>query len=136
MTEDPDRAYREKSARAYALRRGLGLLVSNGLGVFLVPSGMITGRTIALLWLHEKLLKRHHRSSACRLPSATFAGAMLNADRLFLRALRGEPAEVDGAERFGLDGAYFTQFQSRLLCTEVGTDAGDDDGTTKPRWGL
>jgi superfamily II DNA or RNA helicase/predicted RNA methylase len=135
ITEDPDRAYREKSAYAYFLRRGLDLLAPNGLGVYLVPSGFLTGRSTALLSLREKVLKRHHLATAYRLPSGIFPGAMLVTDLLFFRARGGELAEVDEADRFILDGDYFAQFPSHILGTEVGKDAGDDDQTSKPRWG-
>ena len=45
IAEDPDRAYREKMAYHYFLRRGLDLLAPDGLGVFLVPGGFLTSRT-------------------------------------------------------------------------------------------
>ena len=47
LTVDPDRAYREKQASAYFLRRGLDLLGGGGLGVFLIPAGFLTGRSAA-----------------------------------------------------------------------------------------
>ena len=135
ITEDPDRGYREKSAYAYFLRRGLDLLAPGGLGVYLVPSGFLSGRSTGLLSLREKVLKRHHLASAYRLPSAIFPGAMLVTDLLFFRARGGELAEVDEADQFILDGDYFADFPSHILGTEVGKDAGDDDQTSKPRWG-
>jgi superfamily II DNA or RNA helicase/predicted RNA methylase len=135
ITEDPDRAYREKAAYAYFLRRGLDLLAPNGLGVFLIPSGFLSGKSTALGSLREKVLKRHHLSAAYRLPSAIFPGAMLVTDLLFFRARGGELADVDDADRFILDGDYFGEFPSHILGTEVGKDAGDDDQTAKPRWG-
>ncbi len=135
ITEDPDRAYREKAAYAYFLRRGLDLLAPGGLGVFLIPSGFLTGRSTALMSLREKVLKRHHLAAAYRLPSAIFPGAMLVTDLLFFRARGGELAEVDPGDQFVLDGDYFAQHPSHILGTEVGKDGGDDDQTAKPRWG-
>jgi hypothetical protein len=72
ITEDPDRGYREKNAHAYFLRRSLDLLAPNGLGVFLVPAGFLTGKGTAHVALRDKVLKRHHLSAAFRLPSAIF----------------------------------------------------------------
>lgn len=135
VTEDPDRSYREKNAYAYFLRRSLDLLAPNGLGVFLVPAGFLTGRSTAHTSLREKVLKRYHLATAYRLPSDLFPGAMLVTDLLFFRARGGELSEVDEGDRFVLDGAYFEQFPDHVLGTEVGKDAGDDDQTKTPRWG-
>ena len=53
IAEDPDRAYREKMAYHYFLRRGLDLLAPDGLGVFLVPGGFLTSRTAQFVALRE-----------------------------------------------------------------------------------
>jgi hypothetical protein len=135
ITEDPDRAYREKNAYAYFLRRALDLLAPNGLGVFLVPSGFLTGASAGLVGLREKVLKRHHLSAAYRLPSAIFPGAMLVTDLLLFRARGGELDQVDEGDRFVLEARYFREHPDHVLGTEVGKDAGDDDQTAKPRWG-
>jgi hypothetical protein len=134
ITEDPDRAYREKAAYAYFLRRGLDLLAPGGLGVYLVPLGFLTGRSTALLALREKVLKRHHLACAYRLPSAIFPGAMLVTYLLFFRSRGGELGEVDEGDPFVLDGDSFAEHPDPILGTEVGKDAGDDDQTAKPRW--
>jgi hypothetical protein len=135
VTEDPDRAYREKAAYAYFLRRALDLLAPNGLGVFLVPGGFLSGGSDALRSLREKVLLRHHLATAYRLPSKIFPGAMLVTDLLFFRARGGALTEVDVADRSILDGRYFLDHPEHVLGTEVGKDAGDDDQTRKPRWG-
>ena len=135
ITEDPARDYREKQAYAYFLRRALDLLAPNGLGVFLIPSGFLTGRGARNVALRDKVLKRHHLSAAYRLPSGIFPGAQLVTDLLFLRSRGGTLAEVDAGDRFILEGRYFEQFPAHVLGTEVGKDAGDDDQTKKPRWG-
>lgn len=135
VTEDPDRSYREKAAYAYFLRRGLDLLAPNGLGVFLVPSGFLTGRSTALLSLREKVLKRHHLSAAYRLPSDIFPGAMLVTDLLFCRSRGWELPEVDADDQYILDGDYFSEHPGHILGTEVGKDGGEDDQTARPRWG-
>ena len=142
IAEDPDRAYRERMAYPYFLRRGLDLLAPNGLGVFLVPAGFLTGRTSAFVTLRENVLKRHHLAAAFRLPSmnerrreAIFPGAMLVTDLAFFRSRGGELAAVDDADVPIVAGRYFEQFPSHILGREVGDDQGEDDQTAKPRWG-
>ncbi|HNH50766.1 MAG TPA: Eco57I restriction-modification methylase domain-containing protein, partial [Myxococcota bacterium] len=137
VTDDPDRSYREKKAYLYFLRRGLDLLAPNGLGVFLVPAGFMTGNNNVLRDAREKVLRRHHLAAAYRLPSqrpggsgAIFPGATLVTDLLFFRARGGELAEVDEADRPLLDGQYFQQFPTHLLGRELGTERGDDDQTS------
>jgi superfamily II DNA or RNA helicase len=135
LTEDPNRSYREKQAYAYFLRRGLDLLAPNGLGVYLVPGGFLTGQGASAQALRHKVLQRHHLSAAYRLPSALFPGALLVTDLLFFRSRGGELAEVDEADRFIAEGGYFRDFPAHILGTETGQDAGEDDQTKKPRWG-
>ena len=133
LAEDPDRAYREKQAYAYFLRRALDLLRPNGLGVFLVPGGFLTGRSQRSVALREKVLRRHHLSAAYRLPSGLFPGAMLVTDLLFFRSRGGDLAKVDEADRFILDGGYFERFPAHILGEERGRDGGGDDQTRTPR---
>ncbi|MFH1463541.1 MAG: SNF2-related protein, partial [Pseudomonadota bacterium] len=142
ITEDPERAYREKAAYAYFLRRGLDMLAPDGLGVYLIPAGFLTGRTNAHRTLRQKVLLRHHLAAAYRLPSvgpdgreALFPGAMLVTDLLFFRARGGSLEAVDEGDQFILDGQYFEQFPGHVLGRELGKDAGDDDQTAKPRFG-
>jgi hypothetical protein len=142
VAEDPDRTYRERLAYPYFLRRGLDLLAPNGLGVYLVPGGFLTGRATAMTTLRETVLLRHHLAAAFRLPSvrpgggaALFPGAMLVTDLLFFRARGGELDAVDAADRGLLAGRYFEEFPGHVLGRELGKDAGDDDQTAKPRFG-
>ncbi|MFH1464556.1 MAG: Eco57I restriction-modification methylase domain-containing protein, partial [Pseudomonadota bacterium] len=142
VADDPVRAYREKQAYAYFLRRALDLLAPGGVGVFLIPAGFLTGRAARNRALREKVLKRHHLASAYRLPSvgpdgreAIFPGAMLVTDLLFFRARGGTLEAVDAGDEFILEGGYFERFPRHVLGTELGKDAGDDDQTAKPRFG-
>ena len=142
VAEDPERAYREKAAYAYFLRRCLDLLAPNGLGVFLVPAGFLTGRSTRHFALREKVFLRHHLSAAYRLPSvgsdgreAVFPGAMLVTDLLFFRARGGTLPEIPEGDQFVLEGRYFEQFPAHILGHEMGAEEGEDDQTTKPRFG-
>lgn len=60
LTEDAHKAYRERKAYVYFLRRSLDLLAAGGIGVFLVPYGFLTGRAAAHQELRSRVLKRHH----------------------------------------------------------------------------
>jgi hypothetical protein len=133
--DDPVRMYRERQAYAYFLRRGLDLLAPGGLGIYLVPSGFLTGRAARNVALRDKVLRRHHLAAAFRLPSRLVPGAMLVTDLLFFRARGGALPEVDAEDRFVLEGHYFEHFPVHILGTEIGRDAGDDDQSVKPRWG-
>ena len=142
IAEDPDRAYREKLAYHYFLRRALDLLAPGGLGVFLVPGGFLTSRTAQFVELRTKVLRRHHLSAAFRLPSinekrreAIFPGAMLVTDLLFFRARGGELDTIDPGDEAIVSGGYFREFPRHILGREVGDDHGEDDQSAKPRWG-
>ncbi|MCK6529703.1 SNF2-related protein [Myxococcota bacterium] len=135
VAEDPDRVYREKQAYAYFMRRGLDLLAPGGLGVYLVPYGFLTGRAERNVALREKVLRRHHLAAAYRLPSKLFPGALLVTDLLFFRSRGGTLTEVAEEDRSILEGRYFDEHPEHVLGREVGRDAGDDDQTSKPRFG-
>ncbi len=142
VAEDPERSYREKAAYAYFLRRCLDLLAPQGLGVFLVPAGFLTGRSTRHLSLRQKVLLRHHLAAAYRLPSVAsdgreglFPGAMLVTDLLFFRARGGTLSEVAEGDRFVLEGRYFEQYPAHILGQEMGNEEGEDDQTAKPRFG-
>ena len=113
--EDPDRYYREKRASNYFLRRGLDLLAPQGIGVFLIPGGFLTGKNSQAL--RRKVLRRHHLAAAMRLPQQMFPGTSprLKIDLLIFRSRGGELAEVDEADRFILDGGYYKAFPNHDL---------------------
>jgi superfamily II DNA or RNA helicase len=141
IAEDPDRAYREKMAYHYFMRRALDMLAPGGLGVFLVPAGFLTGRSVVMRGLREKVLQRHHLSAAYRLPSmrangreALFPGAMLVTDLLFFRSRGGRLDAVDPDDQFIAEGRYFDEFPGHILGQVVGADRGEDDQTATPRY--
>jgi hypothetical protein len=117
ITDDPDRRYRHDDAWAYFLTRCLDLLRPGGLGVFLIPSGFLTGSRARAL--REQVLRSHHLAFAVRLPSDLFPGAELVTDLLFLRA-RGELLpEVADEDRELAEGRYFELHPEHILGTEV-----------------
>ena len=117
VTDDPDRSYRHKAAWAYFLRRCLDLLKPNGLAVFVVPSGFLSGASHRSL--REDVLRRHHLAAAYRLPSGLFPGTELVTDLLIFRARDGALEDVDPADVPLVEGRYFELFPSHLLGTEV-----------------
>lgn len=138
-THDPVRAYREKRAYAYFLRRGLDLLAGGGIGAYLIPAGFMSGLGAAARTLREIVLKRHHVMGAYRLPSSLFPGAMLVTDIVFFRARGGALAAVDASDDFILEGRYFDTFPTHILGTVKGDIAAAEtpEGKrgAKARWG-
>ncbi len=126
ISEDPDRDYREKAAYAYFLRRGLDLLAPRGLGVFLVPSGFLSGRAARNEKLRATVLRRHHLSAAFRLPSELFPGVNLVTDLIFFRARGVSMDELPAEDRYIIEGDYFNRHPANILGREVGKDEGED----------
>ena len=134
--EDSVREYREeRMAYAYFMRRALDLLVPRGIGVFLVPAGFLTGTTTKQRDLRASILRRHHLSTAFRLPSNLFPGAQLVVDLLVWRARGGALSEIDTEDRFILEGDYFAENPDHILGKEEGTDKGRDDQLTTAKKG-
>ncbi len=131
-TLDPDRRYRERRASAYFLRRGLDMLDRNGLGVYLIPSGFLTGTGAEAHALRETVLRRHHLSAAYRLPSSLFAGAMLVTDLLFFRSRGGVAAQLPADDVPIAAGKYYELHPTHILGREVGKEA---DTKPKARFG-
>lgn len=121
--EDPNREYREDQAAAYFVRRGLDVLVPNGLAAFIIPTGYLSDKRRDK-W-REKVLLKHHLLAAFRLPShvrqdngtlrALFPGTHNVVDLLFFQRRPGELAEVDPADRFILEGRYFEEIMGHVL---------------------
>ena len=116
--DDPDPSYSKESAAAwYFLRRGLDILAPQGIGVFLVPAGFLTGTSPAKKELRRKVLRRHHLSWAVRLPGSIFPGVRQDhaVDVLVFRARGGELADVDDSDAFIYEGNYFDDFPDHDL---------------------
>lgn len=142
IAEDPVRAYREKMAYRYFLRRGLHLLSRDGLAVFLVPAGFMSSKTQPFVELRQKVLTEAHLAAAFRLPSmnaagraAIFPGALLVTDLLIFRGRGGTLEATDSADDGIIAGDYYVEYPRHVLGKVVGRDDGSDDQTAKPRWG-
>jgi predicted RNA methylase len=123
-TEDPDRRYRYKRADHYFLRRGLDLLGAGGLGIYIIPSGFLTGMTEDAVALRAEVLRSHHLAAAFRLPNEVFSLANVVTDILFFRARGGSLAEVDEADKFILEGRYYQELPTHILGTVVPNEPG------------
>ncbi|MFO0575369.1 MAG: SNF2-related protein [Polyangia bacterium] len=138
---DREKGYGETRAYAYQIRRGIDMLRPNGVGVFLIPSGFMSGTGPSLRALRERVLLRAHLMGAFRLPSETedgkslFPGALLVTDLVFLRSRGGSIPTVPDADQFILDGRYFKVTPEHVLGREVGQEGDDDEQGRAPRWG-
>lgn len=138
---DKDLKYREKTAWLYQMRRSLQFLQPGGIGVYLIPSGFMTGRGKRSREARQKILKTAHLMAAFRLPSETedgkplFPGALLVTDVVMLRARAGDLLEVSPEDADILEGNYFRAFPEHILGREVGRAADDSDQSRKPRFG-
>ena len=115
LTEDPDRSYRYDRADAYFLRRGLDLLGAGGLGIYIIPSGFLTGATEDAKKFRAEVLRRHHLAAAFRLPNEVFSLANVVTDLLLFRARGAILPDVDDADRFILEGRYYEEFPTHIL---------------------
>lgn len=138
---DREKGYAETRAYAYQIRRGIDMLRPNGIGVFLIPSGFVSGTGPSLRALRERVLLRSHFMGAFRLPSETdegkslFPGALLVTDVVFLRSRGGSIAAVPDADQYILEGRYFAVTPEHVLGREVGREGDDDEQGRAPRWG-
>lgn len=135
---------RIRAAYHYFVSRATGLLQAGGLGVFVVPGGLMTGTGRTATRLRADLLRTAHLSCAFRLPSVStdgkvhlFPGANLVVDLVVVTKREGTLDEVLEADADIRDGKYFSLFPGHVLGEEVGADKGEDDSGKKRRgrWG-
>jgi hypothetical protein len=141
LSKKEGRAYR------YFIMRCLSILATRGLGVFLVPSGFLSGKGARVTKFRHEVMRRAHLSIAFRMPSEAakgdqgpganfFPGAKLVTDLLFLRSRGGDVGATQPADQFILDGDYFEKFPEYILGTPVKkVGDSDDDQTENPRYG-
>ena len=99
----------------YFLRRGLDLLAKDGIGVYLIPSGFMSGTSS--VDLRGAVLLRHHLMCAYRLPSSVFPQARVTVDLIFFRSRGGKLLAVDDADKSILEGNYFVENPTHVLGT-------------------
>jgi hypothetical protein len=128
-TTDPRwREYDYADADTYFLRRGLDLLAHGGLGIYIVPSGFLTGndKSGKARKLRAEVLRRHHLAAAFRLPNEVWSLANLVTDILFFRS-RGQDgilAEVDKEDQSIVEGRYYEENPTHVLGKIVYPEAG------------
>lgn len=127
FNDDPNRNYRERKAQVYFLRRCLDLLAPSGIGVFVLPYGILTGQSAEFLALRKRVLLRHHLMAAFRLPSSLFPGATIVTDLLLFRSRGGELTEVAGEDSAIVEGRYFELFPAHILGQELHSEKGATD---------
>lgn len=144
MEQDPDAEFRYKQAYLYFVRRTLGLLRPMGIGVYLIPTGLMGSRTSHFRKAREAILRRHHLLAAFRLPSQAPEGQPASAavydqfvtDLVFWQARGGLLPEVLADDTAVLEGAYFDRHPDHVLGTPMGLDEGWEPGQPKPRRGF
>ena len=124
-----------KNAYAYFMRRASDLLVSGGVGVWLIPAGFMHGTGDMARKLRERILLRNHILAAFRLPSGLFPGAEVVVDLVLLQARNGVLQSTLPSDQGILDGKYFEQHPQHILGEEIGKQGEDENQTKKPRWG-
>lgn len=124
--EDKNKNYREERLnQVYFLRRTLDLLARDGLGVFILPHGVLTGKSTASL--RKQLLLTHHLRVAFRLPTGTFSGTSVVADIVVFESRGGSLPDTDPADQFVVDGHYFRRYPAHLLGQEEKPQSESDD---------
>ena len=114
--EDTNPTYRKYTeASDYFLRRGLDLLAKDGIGVYLIPTGFLTGTGKADMALRKEVLLRQHLMCAYRMPSKLFPGALVTVDLLFFRSRGGVLESIDPADEAILAGDYYRNFPKNIL---------------------
>ena len=142
--QDEDDRYDTKRAYLYFMYRALDLLHVGGVGVFIVPTGWLTGRGREMRASRERLLKTHHLLEAFRLPShppdgGTRADVVYEefvVDALFFERRPQPLADVPEADLGVLEGGYFAARPGDVLGTPFGEDEGWEPGMPKPRRGF
>ncbi len=145
LAED-DQGQRIRAAYHYFIWRTLGLLKPGGLGVYLVPGGLMTGTGRRITKLRDELLRTAHLSCAFRLPSEDpkgtddplFPGANLVIDLLFFRKRPATLSQVLAEDAEIASGDYFERHPHHILGEVEGADTGEDgSGVSRPagRWG-
>lgn len=105
------------TAQEYFVRKALALLRPFGIGVFLVPAGLMTGTSAENKMFREAMLTQARLLTACRLPNNLFPGANLMTDLIIVRRREREGMDADDGTINA--GNWFAQ-HGDLILGEVG----------------
>ena len=140
---DPN-GFPTKRAAIYFVFRSLDLLRPEGVGVYLIPTGLMTGTGPEYAGYRRELLRRAHLMAAFRLPSETPPGVPAHeavypsfvTDLVFVRRRAGRLRGVLPADQRVADGHYFADLSRHVLGEPVGEGEGWEPGQPKPRRGF
>lgn len=131
-----------KRAALYFLERGLDLLKPGGIGVYIIPTGWLTGKTPEMRRARERVLLGHHLAEAFRCPSMVPKGITgqvvydaFVVDVLIFQRRPATLAQVLADDQELVDGRYYERFPGHILGRVVGEDADWEPGQPKPRRG-
>lgn len=141
--QDQDPRYQGiKRAALYFLERGLDLLKPGGIGVYIIPTGWLTGKTPEMRRARERVLLGHHLAEAFRCPSVVPKGATgqvvydaFVVDVLFFQRRLATLAQLPAEDQELVEGRYYDRFPEHILGRIVGEDADWEPGQPKPRRG-
>lgn len=131
-----------KRAALYFLFRALDLLEPGGIGVFIIPTGWLTGRSAEMRNARRRVLLGHHLAEAFRCPSALPPGQeglvvydQFVVDILIFQRRAAPLADVPAEDNAILDGRYFEAHPTHLLGRVLGEEGDWEPGMPKPRRG-
>lgn len=134
---DPD-GYKTKQAYLYFVMRCADRLAASGIGVFIIPTGLMTSTRPDFVRHRQELLRRAHLLAAWRLPSVPPPGGSV-ADVAYdqfvvdVVLVQGRGGKVVGAlpasDGYVVDGQYFARHPEMVLGTPLGNV---DEATDQP----
>ncbi len=139
---DPMPGYTTKQAYLYFLWRTLDLLKPGGVGVYIIPTGWLTGSSPRMQRARERVLLRHHLLGAFRLPSVPDEGGgradvaydQFVVDVVVLRSRGGRLPAVLDSDLYIQGGGYYTEHPDHVLGTVLTNS--EDEGSPKVRRGM
>jgi len=144
MEQDPD-GYRTKRAYIYFVLRSIELLKTGGVGLYIVPTGLMTGTSAEYIKHRRELLKRAHVVGAWRLPSQSPDGGgphdyvydQFVTDLIMVQARGGQAPGIHPEDQGIVQGQYFAQNPTHVLGEGVGEASTNwEPGMRKARRGF